>query len=164
MRAFLVGTIFVVVAGTALPEGTISEPAYRLLSTRTAANQARFYVDVDQDSGFNHGFPSGFFASDGNLGTIHINTGCIYDAAGAGGCSGDPNALDRTRGTVMQITFDPQAPGRYAGVNIEEPENWGVLKSGTGDDLRGATSLMADMVSPDNATIQVGVGGCNTPF
>src|ERR1017187_2021700 len=100
----------------------ISGPAYDLLSQRTAANQSNFYVYLDQDSGLNHGFPSGFFATSGNLSTIHIDSGCIDDATSATGCSTDPNALDRTRATVLSISFDPQTGNNFAAVNIEEPE------------------------------------------
>jgi hypothetical protein len=145
----------------------ISGLTYQLLTQRAVANQGSFYVYVDQDSGFNHGFPSGLFATTGNpanLGTIHIDTGCISDPNAANGCSTDPNALDRMRGTVMRVSFDPQTSGNFAGVNIEEPENWGVLKTGNGYDLRGAGSVSFDVSSPDGAMVQFGFGGCNTPF
>ena len=146
--------------------GTISDPAYQLLSQRVVANQTSFYVYLDQDSGFNHGFPSGFFASskDNLMKTIHIDTGCIDDPHAANGCSTNPDALDRVHGTVMRISFAPQTPKNFAGVNIEEPENWGGLQTGTGYDLRGAHTVIFDVRSPDGATIQFGVGGCNTSF
>jgi len=134
------------------------------LNQRVAANQISFYIYLDQDSGFHHGFPSGFFGSPGNLGTIHIDTGCIDDPNVANGCSTNPDILDRVHGTVMRIAFDPQTPGKFVGVNIEEPENWGVLQTGRGYDLRGVTKVIFDVRSPDGATIQVGVGGCNTAF
>jgi len=146
--------------------GTISGPAYQLLSQRVVANQTNqtsFYVYLDQDAGLNHGFPSGFFGSPCNPDAIDIDTGCIDDPGATNGCSTNPDALDRVRGTVMRISFKPPS-GSCAGVNIEEPENWGVLQTGTGYDLRGATNVMFDVRSPDGATIQVGVGGCNTPF
>ena len=143
----------------------ISDPAYQMISQHVVANQKDFYVYRDQDTGLNHGFPSGFFASNtGNLGTIHMDTGCIDDPQATNGCSVNPDALDRVRGTVIRISFDPQTSGNFAGVNIEEPENWGVLQSGKGYDLRGADNVIFDMQSPDGATIQVGVGGCNTAF
>lgn len=135
------------------------------MSQRVIANQGNFPVYLDQDSGFNHGFPSGFFASNpANLGTIHIDTGCIDNITAANGCSIDPNTLDRVRGTVMRVSFDPQSLGNFAGVNIEEPENWGVLQTGTGYDLRGPSSVVFDARSPNGAMVQFGVGGCNTPF
>src|SRR5271157_1131277 len=143
---------------------TISTPAYQLISQRVVANQTSFYVYFDQDSGFNHAFPSGFFASPGNLGSIHIDTGCIDDPTTANGCSTNPNVLDRVHGTVMRVSFDPQTPGNFAGVNIEEPENWGVLQTGAGYDLRGANNVILDVRSPDGAGVQFGVGGCNTSF
>jgi hypothetical protein len=143
----------------------ISSLAYNLLNSRTSANRQGFYVYLDQDSGFNHGFPSGFFASNtANLGTIHIDTGCIFDATATNGCATNANALDRSRGTVMRISFDPQTPGNFAGVNIEEPENWGVLQTGNGYDLRGANSVTFDAWSPNGAMVQFGAGQCVTNF
>jgi hypothetical protein len=145
--------------------GPISGPAYQLIDARVAANQAGLYVYLDQDSGFNHGFPSGFFASNaGNLGTIHIDTGCVFDATAANGCSADSSVLDRSHGTVLRISFDSQTSGNFAGVNIEEPENWGVLQTGSGYDLRGASSVTFDAWSPNNAMVQFGVGRCVTSF
>src|SRR5271157_3369983 len=54
---------------------TISTRAYQEINQRIGANQESFYVYLDQDSGFNHGFPSGFMGTDQR--TIGINTGCI---------------------------------------------------------------------------------------
>src|SRR5271165_991827 len=160
--------VAVLVASMPATGQTISSPAYTLVNQRTAAVQSAFYVYQDADAGYNHGFASGFFASSGNLGTIHLDIACIDDP-------GDPNAvhgcapqgstiLDRSRGTVMRITFDPQTFGNFAGVNTEEPEDWGVLQTGTGYDLRGAANVVFDVRSPDGATVQFGVGGCNTAF
>lgn len=44
-------------------EGDLSEPAYQLLAKWTIANRKNFYVYQNADSGFNHGFPSGFFGA-----------------------------------------------------------------------------------------------------
>ncbi len=148
----------------ALSQTAISTGAYNLLNARTSANQQNFFVYSDQDSGLNKGFPSGFFASTGNLGTIHIDTGCIDDASSNNGCSTDPNALDLVRGTVLRVSFDAQSSGNFAGLNIEEPENWGVLQTGTGYDLQGATTLTFDVRSPGGAAVQFGVGECVTNF
>ena len=126
--------------GSVQPQsGTMSSLAYQLLSQRVAANQTNFYVYLDQDAGLNHDFPSGFFASLGNRGTIHPDTGCIDAPHGTTGCSTNPDVLDRVHATVMRISFDLQTPGNFVGVNIEEPKNWGVLQTGKGYDLRGAT-------------------------
>jgi hypothetical protein len=164
--AFLLGIVFFLLY---LPLGrsqtSISTRAYNVLNSQTQANEQSFYVYFDQDSGLNHGFPSGFFASSiANLGTIHIDTGCIDDAGAANGCSTDPTKLDRAHGTVLRISFDAQTSGNFAGVNIEEPENWGVLQTGTGYDLRGATSVTYDVRSPNGAMVQFGVGRCVTSF
>ena len=58
------------------------------------------------------------------------------------------HVLDRLRGNVMRIVFDPLASGEYAGVNFEEPENWGSLRTGVGYDLTGVTQLVASVRSP----------------
>jgi len=140
---------------------TVSDTAYGLINSRAAANQASFYVYQDQDSGLNHGFPSGFF---GNIGTTHVDSGCIDDPAQSGGCSTDPNRLDVTRGTVLKIAFDAQGAGSFAGVNIEEPENWGMLRTGQGYDLRGSANVVFNARSPDSALVQFGVDGCVTQY
>jgi len=125
---------------------------------------------LDQDSGFNHGFPSGFFAnSTANLNTIHIDAGCVDDPSASNGCSTSANALDNKRGTVFRLTFDPQAMGDFAGVQIEEPEHYGSLlgqglPTGNSYDLTSAKKVIFYARSPDNASVQFGVGGCVGKF
>ena len=79
---------------------------YTELAQRTTADRAAFYIYQDTDSGFNHGFPSGFF---GTIDTIHLNAACVNDPNASNGCSSNPDALDRARGNVLMISFDPQA-------------------------------------------------------
>src|SRR5260370_22089045 len=166
--AVLLGTIFSLLnVALAQSQTTVSTHAYNVLNSRAQASQQSFYIYLDQDSGFNHGFPSGFFASNtANLGTIHIDTGCIDDANATTGCSIDPTLLDRTHGTVLRISFDAQTARDFPPLNTQEPENWGVLRTGTGYDLRGATSVTFDARSPDHAAAPFGVGlgvvGCMT--
>src|SRR5262249_32446705 len=69
------------------------------LKEGTATNQNRFYVYLDQDSGFNH------FAG-------------------------------------------------LAGINIDEPQNWGVLQTRNGYDLGGADSITFDVRSPSTSTAE----------
>jgi hypothetical protein len=143
----------------------ISTGAYEVLGQRVGENRANFWVYRDQDSGLNRGFPSGLFANTtANLSTVHVDTGCIDDPLAANGCSTNPLALNRSRGTVLRVSFDAQTPGSFAGLNIEEPENWGVSKIGAGYDLRGATSVSFDVRSPAGAMVQFGVGQCVTEF
>ncbi|HEV3073967.1 MAG TPA: hypothetical protein VHB47_06070, partial [Thermoanaerobaculia bacterium] len=138
--------------------------AYSLMAARTAAVTADFYVYQDADSGFNHGFPSGFFADQPTTRQkIHLDSACIDDPAAPTGCSSDPNALDRVRGTVLQIALDPLTGSQYAGGNVEEPQGWGADPRGSGYDLRGSNQLVFDARSPDQAQVQFGVGGCVTP-
>jgi hypothetical protein len=143
-----------------------TNPAIAELIARANANQ-NFFVYVDQDSGFNHGVPSGFFASSpANLATIHLDTGCIDNPSDTTtGCfpSTDLTDFDTKRGTVMRMTFDAQTAGNYAGINIEEPLDWGVLQTGSGYDLTGAQNVVFDLRSPDMGSVQFGVGGCVAP-
>ncbi len=150
--------------------GPNSADAYKTLSATTTANASSFYVYLDQDSGFNHGFPSGFFASPpANLSTIHVDTGCVDDLQASNGCSTSSAILDQKLGTVFRVSFDPQSLGNFAGVNIEEPQNYGSLlgakqPTGIAYDLTGATEVVFDVRSPDAAGFQFGVGGCTAPF
>ena len=150
------------------------------LQTKVTANQAGFYVYKSEDSGLNHGFPSGYFAHPmSTLGTIHLNAGCVDDPAtdetSNQGCYPPTatEALDTVRGTVMQFSFDRQASGDFAGINIEEPQNWGTIVgfnqcgapfSCNGYDLTGVTAVTFDVRSPDGAQVEFGVGGCTTPY
>src|SRR5262249_14996458 len=143
-----------------------TNPIFAELIARANANQ-NFFVYMDQDSGFNHGIPSGFFAQPlTNLSTIHLDTGCIDNPADTTtGCfpPTDTTHFDAKRGTVMRMTFDPQTSQNFAGINIEEPLNWGVLHTGSGYDLTGAQNIVFDVRSPDMATVQFGVGQCVFP-
>jgi hypothetical protein len=140
----------------------ISTPAYQLINKRALADQGNFYVYLDQDSGFNHGFPSGFMGTDES--TISLNSGCIDSASSSTGCSTDPAVLDQVHGTVMSITFAAQSSGNWAGLAIEEPQEWLGLQYGNGYNLTGATSISFQVRSPNGAQVQYGVGGCMTPF
>ena len=143
-------------------ESDLSEPAYQLLAKRTIANRKNFYVYQNADSGFNHGVPSGFF---GATSKINIDTACINDPTTENGCSTDQNRLNRKRGTVLRISFQPLSPGEVAGVNIEEPENWGQRRSGVGYDLRDATHVVFEVRTPIPVIkVQFGVGECVTDF
>ena len=142
----------------------ISDPAYQELTNRATANSTNFYVYQDQDSGFNHGFPSGFF---GTGGIVTVDPGCLDDPADMmTGCfpSSDMTHLDRSHGTVLRVSFPPESGGQYTGLNIEEPEDWGVYKDGVGYDLRPAAQLLLDVRSPTGISVQFGVGSCQTNF
>ncbi len=99
----------------------ISTPAYELINNRAAADQASFYAYLDQDSGQNHGFPSGFMGTD--QATITLNAGCIDSSSSSTGCSIDPTVMDRVHGTVMSISLAAQPPGNWAGIAVE-PQEW----------------------------------------
>ncbi len=146
-------------------EPSLSETVYPLLIERANAPRSGFFVYDDADSGFNHGFPSGLFANqEATLAKIHIQTACVDDPAAADGCSDDPDALDRERGTVFRLTFDPLAAGEFAGLNFEEPEGWGGDPRGSGYDLRGASELVLEARSPDGLSVQFGLGGGTSAF
>jgi hypothetical protein len=135
--------------------------AYNELTTRVTANRLAWYVYQDQDVGFNHGFPSGFF---GAIDRIHLNAACIDDPLASDGCSSDPNRLDTARGTVLRVSFDPIPEGLFAGLNIEEPEDWGVTQTGRGYDLTGVINDVFDARAPVGSSIQFGVRGCVSDF
>jgi hypothetical protein len=147
---------------------SISDCAYKELNLRAVLNRSNFFVYQDQDSAFNHGFPSGKFGQVGlDLSTIITDAGCIDDNVSAVGCSADPNRLDATHGTVFRITFPPLSSGQFAGLNFEEPENFGANSQppGTnGYDLTGTTNVMFDVRSPGGIKVQFGVGQCVTSF
>src|ERR1700733_10655051 len=77
----------------------ISTTAYELIKNRVTADQGRFYVYLDQDSGQNHCCPSGFMGTD--QASITLNAGCIDSSSSPNGCSTDPAVLDRVHGTVL---------------------------------------------------------------
>lgn len=165
-RPAVVALILGLATVTARGQTEISDPAYALLTERVAANQMLFFVYQDGDAGLNHGFPSGFFGdSPETLSKIHLDAFRIDDPTSPTGCSADLNRLDRQRGTVLRISFDPLAPLQFAGVNIEEPEHWGALRTGIGYDLSGVTSVVFDARSPVPGThVQFGVGERVTTF
>jgi hypothetical protein len=148
-------------AGRQRSGGSIGGPAYALLAERALAHRQSFYVYQDADSGFNHGFPSGLF---GAVDKIQVDTACVPDPMAPTGCSDDPDRLERERGTVLRISFEPLASGDYAGVNVEEPENWGTTRRGVGYDLRGASQVVLDLRSPTGIQVQLGLGGCTGEF
>ena len=144
----------------------LSDAAYALLNERVTFNQDHFYVYQDADAGFNHGFPSNFFASSqGLIDQIDINLSCIDDLNSASGCSTDPNRIDRTRGTVLQLTFPPLANGTdFEGVGFQEPEDPAAQPLSQGYDLSDATHVLleARTATAGGLDVQFGVGGSNT--
>lgn len=146
-------------------EPSLAETIYPLLLERVNAPRSSFFIYEDEDSGLNHGFPSGLFASsESPLAKIHVDPACLDDGTAADGCSTDTDALDRQRGTVFRLTFDPLVAGEFAGLNFEEPEGWGGDPRGAGYDLRGATELVLEARSPDGLQVRFGLGGGTTPF
>lgn len=141
-----------------LAQSSISPPAYALINSRTSQNQTQFYIYSDMDSGFNHGFPSGLFGN--AMGKLTFTPNCVYAPTLPSGCATDPTVLDQARGTVFQFVFQsmPSGSGQFAGLNFEEPQNWGVLQQGNGYDLTGATAVEFDAISPSGGiNIQINV-------
>ena len=153
--------------GFATTNTPISDTAFPLILQRTFTNRQAFFVYRDQDSAANHGFPSGLFGlSDVTIQKIHLDTGCIDDPLSTSGCSTNMNVLDRQRGNVIRVAFDPLVSGEFAGVNFEDPEGWGVSGAGRGYDLTGATQLVVSVrcPTPGGISIQFGVAGNVFPF
>jgi Bacterial Ig domain len=163
MKIFM-GLLLVALGASAAD--TISAPAYSLVNTRASQNQTQFFVYQDVDSPFNHGFPSGLFGSSATaMGKLHTNPQCVYSVLAVGGCATASTAIDQVRGTVFQLSFDPLASGEFVGMNFEEPENWGVIQTGNGRDLTGATQLVFDAISPSGGIqVQFSVNGVPLQF
>jgi hypothetical protein len=155
------GLSVVLLCNSLVLAGDISDAGYGLLTQRVMADRAGFAVYLDADSGFNHGFASGEF---GAYTTITQNPACIDDPNSPTGCSVNSNALDMLRGTVLQVAFTPLGSQEFAGLNIEEPDDWGVLQTGFGYDLTGATNLVFEVRSPTpgGIALKIGCGGQTT--
>jgi fibronectin type 3 domain-containing protein len=140
------------------------------VQARVTANQEAFYVYKGADSGFNHGFASGWFVNPSSLETsteitkiIQVDSGCVDDPADTSiGCypATDTLALDTVRGPVLRMTFSAQSAISYtfAGVNIEEPEFYATSPYGVGYNLEGVKSVTFDVRSPVGAQVSFGVG------
>lgn len=135
----------------------VSDAAFPLLAARLAEARGNFYVYRDADSGLNHGFPTG---RAGAAAKVHVDAAAIDDPNSPTGTSSDPNRIDATRGTVLRVAFDALGSSEFAALRFEEPDGWGQSPSGTGYDLRGATSLLVDVRTPTPAglAVQFGVG------
>jgi len=164
----MIVVLFIVSTAPAIQaqSGPSVSSAYQELHQRVVANTNNFYVYQDQDSGLNHGFPSGFF---GTISAITVDTGCIDDPADSvTGCypSSNNTALNLTHGTVFRVTFAVLSGDQYAGINIEEPLNWGAAgqPASNGYDLTGATAVSLDVRSPAGISVQFGVNDCMTSF
>ena len=139
---------------------SITTGAYTLLNERAGEARKNFFVYKDAESGFNHAFPSGVF---GTPGKIELDSACIESLSG---CSTDTNQIDRNHGTVMRISFAPLSGGQFAGIQFEEPENYGARPRGLGYDVRGATNIVFDVrcLTPGGIRVQFIVGGSTTNF
>ncbi len=140
---------------------TLSDAAYPLLDARPTENQGSFYVYRDGDSGFNHGFPSGAY---GATAAVHVNAAALDDPTSPSGTTTDPSRSDPVHGTVLSVQFDALSGSAVAGLNIQDPENFGLSQPGGGYDLRGATRVLFDIRTPtqDGVNLQFGVAGALT--
>jgi len=155
--------------GRDLPSA-LGDAALQLITDRVSENGDSFYVYRDADSGFNHGFPSGFFAGDGSQdrpdlrNQIQIDLAAVNDSASPTGTTNDPTRFDRDRGTVVRLALPALTGGEFVGVYFEEPEFFLGAPSGTGYVLTGAQRVYVDARSPTpgGMDVQFGVGGRNT--
>lgn len=157
--AGLLATLTCGYAGIAHARPPLTASAYALLNQRSAANTAQFFVYQNADSGFNHGFASGFFGT----ANVSVNLACIDDPSAADGCSSDPAALDEVRGTVAQVTFPALGAGGFTGLDFEEPQGFLGSPRGNGYDLTGATRILFSVRSPTGITLQFGLGEGSGP-
>ena len=73
----------------------IAEGAWSHLTAQTEANRTQFYVYKDADSGFNHGYPSGFF---GAMGKIDLDAACGERNKSPHACRWTSPFVDTARG------------------------------------------------------------------
>lgn len=141
----------------------VTDAAYSFVHRQAIPNQADFYVYQDADSAYNHSFPSGKF---GSISKIQVDTAAIDSPSSITGVTTDTNALDRLHGNVLSVAFSPMTTGEFAGINFEEPQNWGTAHSGNGYNLSGATEILLDVRSPTpgGMSVQFGVGGSVTSY
>ena len=144
--------------------GSVTTCVLRELTQSATANQQNFFVYRNADSADNHGFPSGFFGTI-PLNTMIVNAACVDDLTSASGCSADPTRIDGTRGTVFSLTFPPMSNLDDGGVNIQDPENYGLNGVvGNSYDLTGATAVQFDVRSPSGISVRFGMGNCTADF
>ena len=159
------GLLLLPVSLAGVPCTTVSECAYQLLTQRATANQSAFYVYLDADSAFNHGFASGlYFSSDIDPKSAILDGTCLDLPGSPTGCSTDLNALDRQRGTVFRFSFPALGIHDFIGLNFQDPANYARGDGSSGYNLSPATYVQFDVRSPNGATVQFGVGGCISGF
>lgn len=154
---FLSLTILFTVAGDARAQ---SGAAYAFLNDRIDESTRTFFLYNDLDDGQSQGAASGWFGSRERL---TVDSGCVDDPNDdVTGCSRDRMRTDCDRGTVLRMTWAPQSTIEYAGLNIEDPEGYGITRAGVGHDLRGAASLVFHYRSPTGIRVQFGFAGGTT--
>jgi type IV secretory pathway VirB2 component (pilin) len=159
-RLRLVSVLVVAIAASSAAAATLDrDGAYSLLTERATAGRTAFFVYRDADSAFNHGSSSLV----GTSGRAHLDAACVDEPSSANGCSADSNRLDRARGNVLSVSFDPLGAAETAGLSLHGPT---AHQTGKVFDLSGATSLSFDVRSPSTGgiTVRFGVGGRMTEF
>ena len=134
---------------------TGTEDAYFVLDARAVKNQEEGFVYQNADSGFNRGFPSGFFADNpATLAKIRVNTAAIDDPSSPDGIIAQPvrSGRRRHRRRLVHSTL------------IEWPERRVVLSSVSwinpnGGDWDTASNWSSDTVptAADDVTISIAV-------
>jgi hypothetical protein len=157
-HSFLLLTAFVL-PGAGQQTTSASDSAFMFLRQGMVDLKSKFFMFETEDSGFNRGVASGVFAFPQPLTRmIGINAGCIMDMNQPDGCSKSPDASADVN--LLQIWFPPLTGLAFAGVNIEEPEDYGVNRIGDGLDLRGATALAFQAAATSTkCAARVGVHG-----
>ena len=147
------------------PCASIDFCAFQVVNQRATANQSAFYVYLDADSAFNHGFASGlFFSNDINPSSVVIDPACLDSTTSATGCATDPTLIDRNRGHVFRISFPALGPSDYVGLNFQDPQNYIAGDGSSGYNLAPADAIQFEVRSPGSAVVQFGVGGCVSNF
>lgn len=139
-----------------LPSASV-DLAFELLHQRAALNQSVFYVYQDGGSALNHGELTLFSSESPNpITKIDVDANALHDPTSPTGVATDPDAVDRIRGSVLQVDVGSLSAGQFAGLAIR-----GTANVPAGIDLTGASQLVfeASTTRIGGQSVNVDIGG-----
>ena len=141
---------------------TLEQSAEKLLTQRVADVRDNFYVYKNADSGFNFGFPSGFFTG-GGAPHPQLLIACVDDPSEKMGCTKSSERFDTKRGTVFRIRFPKLTQGgQFSGINFEEPEGFGNGNTGKPYDMRGSSRILFEARAATSVDVKFGADGLSS--
>jgi hypothetical protein len=143
-----------------------SDKVFKYVNGLMSNIRNQYFIFETGDSGFNHGIPSGLFGSPTSLLTSDaINAGCVFDPQASDGCSSSTAVYD-TKKAMLRLKIPPLTNrSQYFGLNLEEPEKYGITRVGVGVDLSGTNSVTFEVAGTSAACqVKFAVRGSETPF